>query len=446
MYAGTAEIDITPPVGSWIVGNTTRSTGVHDPLYARALVLSDSPVRDTNRVAIVTMDITGLSWDLGDVLRAEIRNATGIKTVLINFSHTHNAPMLFVGEPDTDRELEQELGAWLEGLRRGLPELVAEANSSLSPVTLRTGRARAQVGFNRRLMSEGQIQMKVNREGAVVPWVDVLQVCELSGTTKAILFAHAAHPVIVHWASTLISADYPGYACYHVKQNLGRSVVPMFAQGCGADINGFPLRGGFKAAERAGVRLWEAVEQALENSRELGADSFDVMVRQIQLPGQDWPAEEECDAMIGQIKQALERGQQEWLDEHSAQYRIRCLEQVREFARRDRPAQLRFEIVAVAIGSEFCLVAMPHEVFCEYALWIDETAPFANTMVLGYTNGCEAYVPTDSDLALGPIGGYEAAAFPAWTTANLQYPIRTPLKRGIEKRIKHVLRSMRVAR
>ena len=63
------------------------------------------------------MDITGLSWDLGDALRAAITRATGIGTVLLNFSHTHNAPMLFFGEPDTDRELERELGAWLEGLR-----------------------------------------------------------------------------------------------------------------------------------------------------------------------------------------------------------------------------------------------------------------------------------------------------------------------------------------
>ena len=49
MLAGAAEIDITPPVGSWIVGNTTRSTGVHDPLHARALVLAESSARDSNR-------------------------------------------------------------------------------------------------------------------------------------------------------------------------------------------------------------------------------------------------------------------------------------------------------------------------------------------------------------------------------------------------------------
>jgi len=446
MLAGAAEIDITPPVGTWIVGNTTRSTGVHDPLHARALVLAESSARDSNRAAIVTMDITGLSWDLGDALRAAITRATGVGTVLLNFSHTHNAPILFFGEPYTDGELRRELGAWLEGLERGLPELVAEANGSLAPVILRTGRAPVQVGFNRRLMSDGQVRMDVNRDGPVVPWVDVLQVCELSGTTKAILFAHAAHPVIVHWASTLISADYPGYACRQVRENLGRSVVPLFAQGCSADINGFPLRAGFEAAEKAGVGIWKAVEQALEDGRELVADRFRVMSRQIQLAGQDWPSEEVCDDMIGQIEQELARGEQVWLDDRSAQFRIRCLGQVKELARRDTSAQLRFETVALAIGSEFCLAAMPHEVFCEYALWIDRTSPFDHTMVLGYTNGCEAYVPTDRELALGPTGGYEAAAFPDWKTANLQYPIRTPLAPGIEGQIKHALRSMGVAR
>ena len=119
MKCGTAEI------GSWIVANTCLSTGVHDPLYARALVLSDDNAAsgDAERVAIVALDVVGLSWDLGDELRAGITKATGIKTVLINFSHTHNAPMLYSGEPDTDRELERSLGDWLERLRTALASM-----------------------------------------------------------------------------------------------------------------------------------------------------------------------------------------------------------------------------------------------------------------------------------------------------------------------------------
>ena len=68
-----------------------------------------------------------------------------------------------------------------------------------------------------------------------------------------------------------------------------------------------------------------------------------------------------------------------------------------------------------------------------FASSLDQIGPFSKDV-------------TDCALALGTTGGYEAAAFPDWKTANLQYPIRTPLARGIEGRIKHTLRSMGVAR
>ena len=36
----------------------------------------------------------------------------------------------------------------------------------------------------------------------------------------------------------------------------------MFAQACGANVNGEPLRGGFEAAERAGAALGQAAAKA----------------------------------------------------------------------------------------------------------------------------------------------------------------------------------------
>jgi len=45
LQAGAARADVTPPVGGLMYGygarGTNVSTGVHDPLYAKALVLSD---------------------------------------------------------------------------------------------------------------------------------------------------------------------------------------------------------------------------------------------------------------------------------------------------------------------------------------------------------------------------------------------------------------------
>jgi hypothetical protein len=54
--------------------------------------------------------------------------------------------------------------------------------------------------------------MAPNPHGVVLPWVDVLSFEDPEGRPVAVLFNHAAHPVIVHAASTLITADYPGFA------------------------------------------------------------------------------------------------------------------------------------------------------------------------------------------------------------------------------------------
>jgi hypothetical protein len=96
---------------------------------------------------------------------------------------------------------------------------------------------------------------------------------------------------------------------------------------------------------------------------------------------------------------------------------------------------LRFEIHALALGDEWCLLAMPHEVFAEYQLWVEQASPFRHNMVVAYTNGCESYIPTDRDFELG---GYEAMAFPMQGAA-LRYRHRVALRPGIERQIKEAI-------
>src|SRR6218665_1793066 len=52
LQAGAARADITPPLGSDMPAWARKADGVHDPLYARALVLDDG----TERIAIVSLD------------------------------------------------------------------------------------------------------------------------------------------------------------------------------------------------------------------------------------------------------------------------------------------------------------------------------------------------------------------------------------------------------
>jgi len=72
MKAGVASTIITPPVGGWLLGPVARSTGVHDDLYAKALVLDDG----NQSVAIVCLDLVGLSHAFNDELVELIRDRT----------------------------------------------------------------------------------------------------------------------------------------------------------------------------------------------------------------------------------------------------------------------------------------------------------------------------------------------------------------------------------
>jgi len=50
-----------------------------------------------------------------------------------------------------------------------------------------------------------------------------------------------------------------------------------------------------------------------------------------------------------------------------------------------------FEINAVMLGEEWLMVMMAGEVFADYELWLDKTAPFRHTMACGLTNAYLGY-------------------------------------------------------
>jgi len=433
MLAGcSSEAAITPPVGTPLLGPTRPSTGVHDGLYARALVLGDG---DGTRVALVTLDLIGLDFSLADEVRREVTRATGITFVLLNCSHTHSAPFTIPWSVTGYAWLQAEGRPWRDNLPGRVTQAVSEAAAGLQEAALSAGRAPAQIGLNRRLPRDGGVVMAPNPNGTVVPWVDVLRVDDARGRPMALLYSHACHPVAVHAESTLISADFPAFAGQALRERLGSDVLPLFAQGCGASLNTDPLAGGFEAAERAGRKLGEAAVAAAEEAAPLPDAALRMASLRLQLPLADWPPLAECDRGIAHLQARL-AGAEDW----SVRNTLLALRDLRERAARAEEQCLRFDLQGVRIGDEWCLVAMPHEVVADYQLWAQAASPAPATMVWGYTNGCESYVPTDADLAQG---GYEAAhyAFPDGAAepvagAALLYPYRRPLRAGADQQIK----------
>jgi neutral ceramidase len=95
LQAGVAVADITPPLGYRMCGyfNERLSTGVLNPLHAKALVLRQG---DT-RAALVFCDLIGLSPDVSQRARRQVERETGIpaESILLAGTHSHTGPLYF---------------------------------------------------------------------------------------------------------------------------------------------------------------------------------------------------------------------------------------------------------------------------------------------------------------------------------------------------------------
>jgi len=397
LMAGAAETVIT---------SIKDRPDVYAELYARVLVLADGE----KQLAIVTADYGQFSLQYNKVLLEAIQDATGIPPahVVINCSHTHNAPGV------DGRAMSEASEAWLVTC---LADLVKDAVGKLEPATLRVGRAPVQVGYNRRIMNdEGYIVMAPNPEGSVVPWIDVLGAYDANGDIIAVLFSHAAHPVIVHWSSEEMGADFPGYAVEHLRNflDLKPKSILLFAQGCAADINGYPLRGGFDACDVAGFTLAFATHQALKTAKEIPAAPLKACSKLVNLPFRDPPSVAECEQLI-----------EEFPDDERY---VALLEVAKSGEKRFLP----FPISAFAVGDALCFLSVSHELFSEYQLFADETSPFSHTFVFGYTNGSEVYIATRAAYELGLKAGYEAGP----RNHALSGPYRLALVPAVEEQIR----------
>ncbi|MFP6873304.1 MAG: hypothetical protein VCA55_07305 [Verrucomicrobiales bacterium] len=424
--AGAAQRDITPPVGLEIQHYFRKSIGVHDPLYARCLYLEDG---EKNAVAIVSLDLIMGGFDTCDYLREQIRQQTGIKNSLIAFSHSHASARL--GPHDHSKVGNDIDSKWNNRTLEMILEVVKEAKKRAEPVKLRAGRAEVQVGFNRRLVNpkNGSVYMGVNREGPVVPWVNVLVAdSRKTGKPIAVLFEHAAHPVIVPHTSKLTSADFPGAAAKRIREELGEGVIALFGQGCAGNINGFPLRSTHDKAEHAGRNLGEAVIKAIAGSVPVTSETLSIKHVRSELPSRALPGREVWQKMVA--ASGKDAG------------RMRQLNRIKELMDQGKqPPARRFDAYAVMAGNEWCLTTMPHEMFCQYELWIDKHAPFKHNMTFAYTNGYQGYVADDAALKMGAKGGYEAASLPNWG-GQVWTPHLGPPAVGCEKIVKDALSSL----
>jgi neutral/alkaline ceramidase-like enzyme len=217
-WAGVAAVDITPtrnvPLGGYGGRKGQPMTGVHDPIYAKALWL-ETP---QEKVCLVTTDLIGSLLSLRD----RIRPADA--AVVMTASHTHSGPGALVK------------GFWELAMGRYDPTLVDELAEKLKKVVeeARAARRPARLGFARG-ETPGFSRNRRVKDGPVDPELQVLLVVDELARPLAIVGNYTAHATVLSDKNFLVSGDWPG-AWQRTLEARFPSAVSMFTNGAEGNI------------------------------------------------------------------------------------------------------------------------------------------------------------------------------------------------------------------
>ncbi|MBI4605887.1 MAG: hypothetical protein HY721_28315, partial [Planctomycetes bacterium] len=284
VMAGAAAVKITPPLGVPLAGyyHERGSTGVHDDLHAKALVLEAGGTA----AALVALDLIATQRGFVEEARKRIEAVLGIpgSHVMISATHAHTGPVL----PSPSRRSADLGGAhplavkYIEELPGRILEAVTEAHRRRAPARVLHAAGRAEgLAFNRRFHMQdgtvgwnpGKLNPGILRPAGPVDAEAPLVVCEAPGGKPVAAYVNfAMHLDTV--GGLEVSADYPHTLSALLAAARGEGLVTLFTIGTAGDLNHINVawadgQKGHGEAARIGtilaaetLRAWERLELA----------------------------------------------------------------------------------------------------------------------------------------------------------------------------------------
>lgn len=421
--AGAATSNITPPLGSGIVGGWSAppATHIHDDLHARCLVLDDS----STKLVFVVVDSVSVNREVYDEAKRSIQAATGIpvENMMMSATHTHSASSargenaMAVGQPFDDYQ---------RFLARRISDGVRRAVNNLEPARIGWGTGKVpQHVFNRRwilkdgqkapnpfggediaVMNPGRYKGQLLKPaGPVNPEVYFLSVESAAGRPIALLANYWLHYVGGVGAGN-ISADYFGAFAARMQQLLGADhqdppFVGILANGPCGDVNN----------NNYGATDPQPRYKPYEKIRIVANDVAQEVLRvRKTIQHRDWvplkaAAADLTLAMRSPSPETLARARSILANPpaeandplHTAIYARRTMDAAKW------PANVNIVVQTFRIG-DLGIAAIPFETFTETGLEIKSRSPFKETFTIELANGGLGYLPTPEQ---HDLGGYE---------------------------------------
>lgn len=410
---GIAQVNYTPEVGLNLVGNYRgddyASRGVHDSLFAKALVASDSK---GTKAAMLSIDICMISREPIEFMRKYIASKTDIKpeNIMIMATHTHSGPPSDLDAPKAKEYLAKAAGA------------VILANERLKPTVLSVGRSKEdRISHNRRLKcKDGTTHMcweKFEPGFVIEPWgsIDpevITMSIEQEGKQAGVLVNFGCHATTLTGNNWLYTADYPGYLSESIRKVKGKEFLPLFFNGCCGNVTQVDYRIGFpdtyQECQRIGYLLGVSALEAMRNAEPVASDKITVSkemvpVKRISI----------SDEQLEWAKKIMKKVEKEGMPPIQADgipdavYAKDWIEM-----QKDQDKVDSLEVMVIRIG-DMAFVGLPGEMFNEFGVDIKSQSPCLNTIVTGLTNDSRSYFPTKVSFTQGPKGftpmitGYE---------------------------------------
>jgi hypothetical protein len=390
-------------------------------LFVRALWIS----HEEQEALIVGFDLLFFNRQIADRLRGAIGRKFGLapKQVLLNTSHTHDGPATGTW---AYIHLSDKEDLYLNSVEQAILDACSRAIESARQVTVAAGETCSNMLVSRRALDEaGNTLWVPNHDAPIYNNIPVCLFKDAEDKPVCLLFSVSCHPATI--CSFLISADYPGTAMSMIDTHMGAE-CSLFLQGVGGDamvksISSESVYGStWEDAAAGGIKVAKAVIDAVESGLspvepDLYSDELEIYLPIAPAPDRSWF---------------------EMLVKNPDTDRIMRLWAKQELDLLDTgitlPESIPVSMHGIRLGQDLRIVGLEGEVVAELGHLIRDYFGSGITFPMGYTDGCQVYIPTTKMLE---EGGYEVESY-------YEYGWPAPLAPGIEDVIVKGLQHLRI--
>lgn len=423
LMAGAATSNITPPLGSEVVGGFLPypCTHIHDELHARCLVLDDGQTK----LALVICDLLGMHRSLCVAARELVEKETGIPAanVLISGTHTHSAANA-IGGPVRFYTSDLELTDYQKFVARRIADGVRRAITLLRPaeIAFSTVSIPEHVHIRRWFLQPDKMppnpfgkidKVKMNPgagnpaliepAGEPDPIVSFIALREPGGRMISVYSAYSLH-YVGGVKDADISADYYGMYCEALKRlQAGGTEDPPFvalmANGTSGDANNInfrnpqPRKKPYEQMRYVAEDIAAKVNAALSKVTWQSSATLAARYRELPISWRKIGPELIAWAKDTEAKTPRIQGK--------ADLPLAYAGRVQRLAQASPETKAPVQIFRIG---DICIGTTPTETFAETGVEFRKRSPFAKSFMVELANGYYGYMPTPRHFELG---GYE---------------------------------------